>query len=117
AYNNLAGALQWLGRPGEAVTNYQHALRLDPYFAEAHKNLAQVWLLLGNFEQGVRFPHLKSASPGTPMHAFAGLTTKGAFPSRSLRHSAVWTGFASSASRKGPAWSSCAAWPVSSRHG
>jgi hypothetical protein len=51
-HNNLGVALQKQGALGEAVASYRRALELRPDYAEAHNNLAFVWLLTGDFEQG-----------------------------------------------------------------
>ena len=39
---NMAFALHALGRPGEAVVHYQHAVKLKPDYVEAHTNLGNL---------------------------------------------------------------------------
>jgi hypothetical protein len=68
------------GSHAEAVVHLQQALRLQPGFADAHKNLAMTWLQQGNYEQGwpeyewrwrcKEFPKLPYAQPrwdGSPL--------------------------------------------------
>lgn len=48
---NLAGiALSAMSRPTEAVKSFKRAIRLNPSYADARKNLAQTYLLMGQHE-------------------------------------------------------------------
>lgn len=49
---NLANALRDVGRLDEAVETLQHAIKLQPDYAQAHWDLAFVWLLKGDFVRG-----------------------------------------------------------------
>jgi tetratricopeptide (TPR) repeat protein len=47
---NLSGiALSAMGRPAEAVKSFRRAISLNPNYAEARKNLAQTYLLMGEY--------------------------------------------------------------------
>ncbi|MEM5522321.1 sulfotransferase [Sulfitobacter sp. AS59] len=62
--DNLAGiALSAMSRPGEAVNSFKRAILLDPSYAEARKNLAQTYLLMGQYENALLALH---AVPETP---------------------------------------------------
>ena len=50
---NMAFALHALGRPGEAVVHYQHAVKLKPDYVEAHTNLGNVLRELGSHRDAV----------------------------------------------------------------
>ena len=51
---NLAGiALSATGRPNEAIVQFQKALKLQPDFADAQKNLAQTLILIGRGESAI----------------------------------------------------------------
>jgi hypothetical protein len=50
--NGVGVQLQRLGRVEEALGPYHRALELDPAFAEPNSNLANAYLLLGNFGRG-----------------------------------------------------------------
>ena len=39
AHNNLGGALAATGRTAEAISEFEHALRLDPTLVSARRNL------------------------------------------------------------------------------
>lgn len=45
--NNLGLVLTQLGRPAEAVTSLEQAVKLEPDYAEAHYNLAQADVAIG----------------------------------------------------------------------
>jgi tetratricopeptide (TPR) repeat protein len=61
---NLAGiALSAMSRMGEAVNSFKRAILLDPSYAEARKNLAQTYLLMGQYENALLALH---AVPETP---------------------------------------------------
>ncbi len=51
-YNNLGVALANLPNPVAAEESFWAALRLSPYYLDAHYNLARVLLIQGKFEQG-----------------------------------------------------------------
>ena len=42
-----------MGRTDEAVQQFQEALRLDPDYAEAHRNFATVLLKIGHRDEAV----------------------------------------------------------------
>lgn len=51
---NLAGiAFSAMSRTGEAVNSFKRAILLDPSYAEARKNLAQTYLLMGQYENAL----------------------------------------------------------------
>ena len=54
AYTCLADVLVQLGRPTEALANYQEAVALAPENADAQFNLGRVSLLLGDYKTGWR---------------------------------------------------------------
>lgn len=52
--HNLAGiALSAMSRPSEAVKSFARAIRLNPNYAEARRNLAQTYLLMGRHESAL----------------------------------------------------------------
>ncbi len=52
--HNLAGiALNAMSRPSEAVKSFARAIRLNPNYAEARRNLAQTYLLMGRHESAL----------------------------------------------------------------
>lgn len=52
AVNNLGLALQYLGRLEEAIACFEAVVAQRPDWADPHCNLAQAWLLKGDFERG-----------------------------------------------------------------
>ena len=54
AHYNLGVALQDLGRREQAIQAYQTAVRVDPEFADAHYNLAQLYEKNGNKAAAIR---------------------------------------------------------------
>lgn len=52
AHNNLGNILQTQGRLEEALACFEAALACREDAAEAHRNRALYWLLMGNYEQG-----------------------------------------------------------------
>jgi Flp pilus assembly protein TadD len=58
AYNNLGNALNERGRPAEAVTYLESALRLRPDFPEAHNNLGIALARQGKLAQAIHHFHL-----------------------------------------------------------
>jgi len=64
--DNLAGiALSAMSRPGEAVNSFKRAILLDPSYAEARKNLAQTYLLMGQYENALLALHAVPETPDT----------------------------------------------------
>ena len=62
--HNLAGiAHSAMSSPVEAVKSFRRAIRLNPSYADARRNLAQTYLLLGQHENALRALH---ATPETP---------------------------------------------------
>jgi len=53
AQNNLGGFLKQIGKPADALTHYQEAVRLKPDYAEAHNNMGTVLAALGKPEQAI----------------------------------------------------------------
>jgi tetratricopeptide (TPR) repeat protein len=53
AYLNLGKQLIRKGRTGEAIRNYQEALRINPDFAEAHNNLGTTYLRLNKIPEAI----------------------------------------------------------------
>jgi tetratricopeptide (TPR) repeat protein len=51
---NLAVLLEDLERISEAIEHYQHALEIDPYFADAHFNIARLYETLGKEQHAIR---------------------------------------------------------------
>ena len=80
-YNNLGLTFQQHNKLDDAVACFQQALRLAPDFAEAHRNLGQAWLLMGQHERGWPKPMALAVSwcqaiPISPAH-LGRLTTCG----------------------------------------
>lgn len=53
-YNNLGAFLQTRGEWNQALEYFQAALRLRSNYPDAHKNLALLYLTLGDYERGWR---------------------------------------------------------------
>src|SRR5207247_11471498 len=47
-YYNLANVLLALGKTQEAITNYEHALQIQPDYTEARNTLTRLFAMLGS---------------------------------------------------------------------
>ena len=63
---NYAVALAGLNRFDEAIGYYRKALNSRPDFAQAHHGVAQIHLVRGEFEQGLRLYEWRRRLPGRP---------------------------------------------------
>ena len=59
AYNNLGNALTDLGRIGEAVEQFERALKLKPEYADAHNNLGVALVRMGKLPEAIE--HFRQA--------------------------------------------------------
>jgi len=75
AHNNLGIALDKQGQMGEAIRQFQEAIRLKPGYAEAHYNLGLVLGLRGQTAEAIRyFEAVLKAKPDYPeAHNYLGL--------------------------------------------
>jgi tetratricopeptide (TPR) repeat protein len=53
AYNNLGAALDKSGRIDDAINQFQHAVRVDPYFVEAYDNLGMELNKKGSYDDAI----------------------------------------------------------------
>jgi tetratricopeptide (TPR) repeat protein len=53
AHYNLGNALRQKGRIGEAITQYQATLQIEPDYAPAHVNLGNIFLQTGNVNEAI----------------------------------------------------------------
>ncbi|MBI5049030.1 MAG: tetratricopeptide repeat protein [Deltaproteobacteria bacterium] len=54
AHHNLGDAYRRMGNIGQAITEWEEAVRLNPYHSEANNSLGNIHLLQGNYTEAVR---------------------------------------------------------------
>jgi len=77
AYHGLGFSLTVLGRPGEAIRQFEQAIRLSPYdprVSSFHEMLAWALLVVGRYEEAAKSARMSVRRPNADLWAYATLS-------------------------------------------